>query len=155
MDWKIIFSKESLFLLIIGMILLPVLTAIWKLRRVPSTVKQLKLDNRPRVGSHKGKHHADRFIEIWYFRNLVLNDNQTYISESGKSFLLVKAIHKEIEDLGLISKKSDSSVQPIVNLRNSIVVSVMQKHLIRCCGDKKSYYKELKKHRANILKKHK
>lgn len=103
--------------------------------------------NRGAIGNGLGKHMADRYIDIWYKRDLNYIRGRFYQGPANamlapnKSRHYQEVIDRELESLKLIHIKNNNKVEAIVNLRNKIVVFMVQWYLIHFSGDDKAYYK--------------
>jgi hypothetical protein len=135
---------------IIWLILTVIFVVIVSFGKAPIIAIKLLKGNRGVIGNGLGKHLADRYIDIWYKRNLKYERGVFYrgaanaMLSPNKFRHYQEVIDRELETLKLINIRSNASVEAIVNLRNKIIVFILQWYLVRFIGDDKAYYKTLK-----------
>lgn len=135
---------------IIWLILTVILAAVVSLGRAPIISIKLLKGNRGVIGNGLGKHFADRYIDIWYGKNLTYNRGSFYQGAANTTLYPNKSRHyqevidRELEALKLINIRSNNKVKAIVNFRNKIVVFIVQWYLIHFIGDDEAYYKTLR-----------
>lgn len=142
---------------IIWLILTAALAVIVSFMKAPIIARRLLIGNRGAIGNGLGKHFADRYIDIWYKRNIKYDRGSSYqgaansMLSPNKSRHYQEVIDRELETLKLINIKSNDSVEAIVTLRNKIIVFIVQWYLIHFIGDDKAYYKILKAEKRKMI----
>jgi len=109
-------------------------------------------NNRYSMGNGYGKHRADRFIDIYY------SNKTNQIKYGERSNALIKQVgdfyvNQDVIDNELIKKglvKNDSGIlNPTEKLKNRfknrLIIFFIELYLVNFIGDKKEYYKSLKK----------
>jgi len=138
---------------LLWLILTVILAAIISFGKAPLIARKLLKGNRGVIGNGLGKHFADRYIDIWYKRNLRYIKGCFYVGAGNamlypnKSRHYQELIDRKLETFKLINIKNNDRIEAIVNLRNRIIVFIIQNYLIHFIGDDKSYYKTLKAER--------
>lgn len=134
---------------LIWLIVTVIIVALVSFCKAPIIAKKLLKGNRGVIGNNLGKHFADRYIDIWYRKNLKYEKGCFYVGEANatlypnKSRYYQEAIDRELEKLKLIIISNDK-VEAIENLKNKIIAIIIQWYLIHYIGDDKAYYKALK-----------
>lgn len=129
------------------------IAAIISFGKAPIIARKLLKGNRGVIGNGLGKHFADRYIDIWYKRNLKYVKGCFYegaanaMLSPNKSRYWQEVIDRELEKLKLINIRSNDRVEAIENLRNRIIIFIIQWYLIHFIGDDRNYYKTLKAER--------
>ena len=142
---------------IIWLILTVILAAIVSFGKAPIIARKLLKGNRGVIGNGLGKHFADRYIDIWYKRNIKYDKGIFYQGAANamlypnKSRHYQEVIDRELETLKLINIRSNDRLEAIVNLRNKIIVFIIQWYLIHFIGDDKAYYKTLKAEKKKMI----
>ncbi|MFA6808755.1 MAG: hypothetical protein WCR27_07165 [Eubacteriales bacterium] len=142
---------------IIWLILTVILAVIVSFIKAPIIARKLLIGNRGVIGNGLGKHFADRYIDIWYKRNIKHDRGSFYqgaanaMLSPNKSRHYQELIDRELETLKLINIRSNDRVEAKVNLRNKIIVFIVQWYLIHFIGDDKAYYKTLKAEKRKMI----
>jgi hypothetical protein len=109
--------------------------------------------NRASLGNGSGGRQADIFIHSWHRKmdyEKKIEQNDILINSDGKTCRILTAgrmAEYSLKKLGLvriIEEKGMKKVQAIKNLRNRIVFYLIISWLILFCGDRISYYRNLK-----------
>jgi hypothetical protein len=130
------------FLLIVFLFLLKDLPRAFLISR------DILKENRDLLGKGLGKHYADRFVDIWYtgeknrIKKEAGTDYKNHIYRQGTRFHS-DFIDKELEKKKLISIENNSSLIPVKNFRNKLIIEMIRFYLIHVIGDSKDYYKNL------------
>ncbi len=138
---------------ILWFIITILLAAIVSFGKAPIIARKLLKGNRGVIGNGLGKHFADRYIDVWYRRDLEFIKGRFYVGAANAMLSPNKSRHhqdvidRELEKLKLINIRSNDKVEAIVNLRNRIIIFIIQWYLIHFIGDDKAYYKTLKAER--------
>lgn len=108
-------------------------------------------NNRYSMGNGKGKHRADRFIDIYYSKRtnqIKYGDrSNALIKHVGDFHINQNVIDDELIKMGLI--KNDSGIlspskEWKKKIKNKFIIFFVEFYLINFIGDKREYYKKLK-----------
>ncbi len=106
--------------------------------------KLLLKQNRPTRDSQRGKHLADRFIDVWHSKNGINASDKNYALFGNNSCWSLNVIDKKLKEKQLVYIENGITY-PITKFENKIIIKILKFYLIHFTRDGKECYINMEK----------
>ena len=142
---------EWIFGNILWELLIVFVVAFLSLFKIIWISRKLLSQNRDTRGNAWGIHLADRFVDMWYSsdKNPLQNFGKSMYTfpNTTNSRYWIEVVDKNLHSWKLIERDSstyDRVFKPVRNLRNRIILLIVEIWLVCIVGDNRQFYKNLK-----------